>query len=204
MAFVLVLNPRSSTRGALHDAMLRVLKAIRELNKLGFALEGPADEALSPSKRVLSWQNATRGTRIQLFDDRENDILYLQVEATTLGDVSAVRDVLESSLPVASLDALKREAEGSAAGFPQSLVRLAFGAPAEFDEEVARTLRHALKSPDAAVRRHAGYAIAIAMWPELLSDLEDSARVESAPENQGRMSSYVDALRKVQRPTIRA
>lgn len=199
MKSVLVLKALATNAHASVDAMIDVRRAVRELNKLGSSFEGPAEDTPSESMRVLSWRDAAHAASVRLFSDRENDVMHLQCEAASEASLATITKVLRSHLSIASLDELKQAAAREHDATGRGLVRLAFGAPIEVDDDIATRLKNGLQDEAPLVRRNAGFAMAVTTWPELVPELARAVASEEEPQLRAVLRRYLEVLGRVKR-----
>jgi hypothetical protein len=199
MKTVLVLNAAARNTRAYGDATLGVRRAMRELNKLGSTFDGPIDDAPNESTQVLTWTDLAHASRVRLFSDLENNVMYLQSEAPSPEAMATLERELRNHVSIASLDELKQRAPLEKDGTGCGLVRLAFGAPTDVDAEIAAQLKSAIRNDDPLVRRNAGFAMAITTWPELAPTLAEAIEVEERPELRDVLRRYAEVLEKVKR-----
>ena len=199
MKSVLVLDATAKNTRAYTDATLSVRRAVRELNKLGSSFDGPVDNAPNESTQILVWTDDSHGATVRFFADLENDVMYLQNEAPTPEELAGMEKVFRGHLSIATLDELKHDAALERDDTGHSLVRLAFGAPMDIDDEIATQLKNGLRSKDTLVRRNAGFAMVITTWPELTPDLASAAKVEEYPEVKALLTRYLEVLGRVNR-----
>lgn len=199
MKSVLVLRDAAKDTRAYGDATLSVRRAMRELNKLGSSFDGPVDDAPNEWTQVLTWTDAANSSMVSFFSDLENDVMYLQSKAASPEAMASLEKVFRDHVSVVSLDELKRGASVENDQTGSGLIRLAFGAPIAVDDEIADQFKSALKNQDPLVRRNAGYAIAIATWPELAPALAEAIEVEEHLELRALLRRYAEALERVKR-----
>lgn len=199
MKSVLVLKAPATSARAQVDAALGVRRAVRELNKLGTSFEGPTDDEPSESMRVLTWSDDPHAATIRFFSDLENDVMYLQNESAAAENLTIMSKMLSSHVSIASLNELKEAAVRERDATGRNLVRLAFGAPIDADDDVMTYIKNGLQDRDALIRRNAGFAAAVTTWPELAPDLARAVAAEREPELCGLLSRYLEVLRSVKR-----
>jgi hypothetical protein len=196
-ALVLRANPARDARASM-ESLLGLQRAIAGLNKTGFAFRGPVDAQLSRRSRSITWQDADRSAKVCLVEDELNEASVIQVNAAPQ-EAEVLRKALTDHVSTASIASLIEDAATNMDVRPRTLVRLAFGAPTEWDDEVWALLARGMSNPDPSVRVIAVYAAAITMWPEIAIHLQHLLSSEQDPSVREAAERSLQQLAVVQR-----
>jgi hypothetical protein len=168
--------------------VLRVPNAANEVARYASAFRFPFEHEIAPDPakdvaRHLTWR-ITSQVLLHYSEDLETGLPYIYV-TTSLVDLGlGYMRHAEQHLPVYSWDELVAGADGqwAPADRARALLRLALGAPREYDPALANRIFRAGRDADQGVRFAALYATSYTPDPKYRPFLRDLAANDPSPE----------------------
>lgn len=152
--------------------------------------------------REIAWE-AGRGVRLYYAVDYLSACFFIVIEGYSIecnDDYEYFRRLVMVAIEVLypwSLDKLLEEVDSySPPANPRDLaravIRLGVGAPNDYNDEVFTRISHAMRSPEAWVRKAAIWATAYLRWPQFLPLLSQVADSDADPQLRSEARRMVD------------
>jgi hypothetical protein len=146
--------------------------------------------------REVAWE-AELGLRLHYAVDYLSACSFVVIECDDYQQFRRLLIVVIEVLYPWTIDELIRKVDSySPAGNPRDLaravIRLGVGAPNDYNDEVFRWISHAMRSPEAWVRKAAIWATTYSRWPQFLPLLGQVADTDADPKLRSQARRMVD------------